>query len=400
MRIAYITDFPNLVHEYLFLQKFAASAHEYWVITFYHGETIPAHFRALPRIHFIHHRDPLYDKRLLDVRWTTMQGKRSPLVFLQSQIGFVRCFRSLVRALRTIKPDIVYAGWIQTSGFMAALSGFRPLLLMPWGSDILISPSQSFLYRWVTKHTLGKADMITCDCETVKRRIIELSGFPEERIVVIPWGINLGAFNPMVSGTEIRGQLGWVDKKVIIMTRRFEPIYGIEYFIQALMHVVQHEPNVRVILAGTGLLEERIRGLVDQLGLTPYVHFPGMIPNHELPKYLASADLYVTSSLSDGSSNALMEAMACGLPVVVSDIAAHYEWVEDGVNGFIVPCRDSERLAQCIIRLLKNNELQRQMGESNWHIAQTRADWNKNFARVESIYSHMTGITGTEVVPH
>jgi glycosyltransferase involved in cell wall biosynthesis len=231
---------------------------------------------------------------------------------LQSQIGFVRCFRSLVRALRAIKPDVVYAGWIQSSGFMAALSGFRPLLLMPWGSDVLIRPGQSSFWRWVTKYTLGKADMITCDCETVKWRIIELSGFPEGRIVVVPWGIDLGAFNPMVSGAEIRAQLGWVDKKVLIMTRRFEPVYGIEYFIQALPRVVQHEPNVRVILAGAGPLEERIRGLVDHLNLTPYVHFPGMIPNHELPKYLASADLYVTSSLSDGSSNALMEAMACG----------------------------------------------------------------------------------------
>ena len=296
----------------------------------------------------------------------------------------------LRRLLREIKPDILHTGYIQTHGFYGALSGFHPRLLMPWGSDILIAPFKSKIIKAITKYTIMSTDMITCDANYVKKKIITLANYPDKKIVVFPWGIDLNIFKPSFSENKIKNKLGWSDKKVLIMTRNFKPIYGIEYFIKALPDIIISEPNIRVILAGSQLLDpdysSKIMNMIEKLELQKYVHFTGWLEERELSDYLNSSDIYLSTSLSDGTSSSLLEAMACGLPVVVSDLPSNSEWVRNGENGYLVPLRDSKMLAKQIIRLLDNDTLSQQMGLRNLQIAKKRADWEINFSKLENIY--------------
>ena len=221
--------------------------------------------------------------------------------------------------------------------------------------------------------------MITCDCEVVKKEIIRLSGCSTEKIVVFPWGIDLKTFRPESSG-RLRKELGWEDKKVLICTRNFDiRAHGVKYFILAVPAILGKCPDVRVILAGAGPLEHEYREMVSELGLDNVVHFAGLVNEKTMTSYLNCADIYITPSLSDGTSASLLEAMACGLPVVVSDAPAYFEWVEDGVNGYIVRHKDSVALAERLIQLLNDPILMREMGERNLQIARDRADWEKNF---------------------
>jgi glycosyltransferase involved in cell wall biosynthesis len=105
-----------------------------------------------------------------------------------------------------------------------------------------------------------------------------------------------------------------------------------------------------------------------------------------MPAYLNASDLYVSSSLSDGTSLSLLEAMACGLPVVVTDVPAILEWVVNGENGLVVPRRSIDELAEAIIYLLQREDVRKEMGEKNIAIAKERADWDKNFKKLEDIY--------------
>jgi glycosyltransferase involved in cell wall biosynthesis len=241
----------------------------------------------------------------------------------------------------------------------------------------------------ITEYSLRRADMIACDAESVKREIVTLTDYPEEKIAVFPFGINLNRFNPDADGNAIRKRLEWEDKKIVIMTRSFRPVYGVEYFLRSIPDIIANVPEARIMLCGSGLLEDEFKDFIDREGLNTYVHFAGYVRNEELPDYLTAADVYVSSSLSDGTSLSLLEAQACGLPVVVSDVAANQEWVTDGVNGFIVPMRDSHKLSEKVIELLRDTELRKRLGLKNIRIAQERANWDRNFEKFETIYQEL-----------
>lgn len=316
-------------------------------------------------------------------------GKKGIHIHYTRSTTYVTSPLRLRRIVNRIKPDVVHSGFLQKDGFCAALVNYRPILSMPWGTDVIIYPKRSLFLRWITKFTLSRADMITCDCELVKKEILRLVEFPEDRIVVFPWGVDLKKFNPGAKDGEIREKLGWEDNLVVIHDRRFSKVYGVIHLIEAIPEVVKEIPNARFLFCGTGPLEKEMKKQIRRHRLSSYVHFTGFAKNEELPRYLNSADMYVSCSFSDGTSISLLEAMACGLPVVVTDLPGNLEWVMDGENGLVVPPGNSKKLAQRIVELLKNKELRKKFGERNVAIAKKRADWEKNVGTLENIYEKL-----------
>jgi glycosyltransferase involved in cell wall biosynthesis len=413
MRIAYLSR-GLCIHDHRFLEKLVHSEYDVWLITYYDG-AMPASIPELPNLHIVHWRSPArphprrYDWRILPwqllCRFRTRLGgtdgllsgfspgregaslsARHPIVRL-GDLFLARQYRHFVAMLQAIQPDIVHAGWVQSDGFIAAASGFHPLLLMPWGSDILLISDRSPRERAITEYTIQRADMIACDCEVVKNKILALANYPPERIVVFPWGIDLRLFRPdPVQRQAVRARLGWSGSKVIVMMRNFAPVYAVDDFLRALPAVVHAEPDVRVLMIGRGPLEASLRQLADKLGLVSYLYWTGFVENSQLPRYLNAADLYVSSSLSDGTAVSHLEAMACGLPVVLTDTPSSFEWVTDRVNGRIAPRQNPEALSTAIIGLLQDSEQRRAMGERNVAIVRERADWDRNFARLEEMY--------------
>lgn len=362
MRICYVSSNLN-VHDERFLIKFVENKYEVHVVSFTKNK--------------INERNELYFHNY----HLKMEGKS-----IKSLLNIYYGVKFLKNLIKEIKPDILHAGYTESDGFLSALTGFHPFLLMPWGSDILIGPKKSIVNRLRTKYAIRKADMITCDAEFVKNEIIKLSGYPKDKIIVFPQGIDLKKFNTKVDGSEIRNKLGWEDKKILVMTRNFHPVYGIEYFLEALPEVIKENPDVRVILCGDGPLRDKLTQIVTSHSISNYVFFAGHVPNDELPKYFRAADAYVSSSLSDGTSLSLLEAMACGLPVVVTDVPAILEWVENGKNGFVVPRQNSKILARKIIDLLNDEKSQKKFSSKNIKIAEEKANWDKNFNKLEKMY--------------
>lgn len=362
MKICYVSS--NLgVHDERFLNKFVENKYEVHVVSFTKNKTEDKN-----GIKFYNH-------------YIEIKGKS-----LKSLLNIYKSAHFLKNIIKEIKPDVLHGGYTHEDGFLSALTGFHPFLLMPWGSDILIGPKKSIVNRLRTKYAIKKADMITCDAEFVKNEIIKLTGYPPDKIVVFPQGIDLKKFNTKVDGSEIRNKLGWEDKKILIMTRNFQPVYGIEYFLEALPEVIKEKSDVRVILCGDGPLRDKFTQIVTSRAIDEYVFFAGHISNDELPNYFRRADIYVSSSLSDGTLLSLLEAMACGLPVVITDVPSILEWIEDGKNGFVVPRQNSKILAGKIIDLLNDEKLRREFSSKNIKIAEERANWDKNFNKLEKMY--------------
>ena len=371
-KIAYLSE-GHSVHDRRFLEKMVERGHKPYLISY-----APVEVVKVPGVEIFH-----FDiKRLL-------RFQRRSFLGLAWHSRSVQLGWHLRDVLKRIKPDILHTGYIQWHGVIGALSRFHPTLAMPWGSDILIRPDESVSVKWWTRLTLKSADMITCDAQLVKDRIILIARCKPEKVVVFPWGIDLGIFSPCSKPSDIRKRLGWENNPILIMTRNFRPVYGIEFFIEALPAVLRECPETRVVFIGIGLLEGDYKKRLRALGLSEKVYFAGRVEETEMASYLNAADIYVSTALSEGMSVSMLEAMACGLPVVVSDAPAYYESVQDEVNGFIIPRRNVAQIAARLIELIRNKGLQREMGMRNLAIARERADWERNFDTLEGIYRHI-----------
>ncbi len=188
-------------------------------------------------------------------------------------------------------------------------------------------------------------------------------------------------FHPDAGLAPYRRWKGWGDDaKVVISLRAWEPIYAIDTLVSAFALVHEAIPMARLVLVGDGSQRHKIRDLVQVSGLQDVVYMPGWIANHQLPTWLSSADLYVSTALSDGSSISLLEAMGCGLPVIVTRDHGNLEWVDEGVNGWLVPPLDSAILAETIIATLRSPNHRAQMSLANRQKILERANWKNNFS--------------------
>jgi len=297
----------------------------------------------------------------------------------------------ILQIIKKFKPDVLHAGWVQLDGIVATLTDFKPILLMPWGSDILIYPFENKIIMQQTKYAINNATHIYCDCEKVKETILEITDLEPNHFSVFPQlGIDLSLFNPKRTKKSILKNIEWEGKRIIIMTRSFlNRIYGNKFFIMALPKILNSHPDTRVIMVGTGPDEELIKEIVDSLDLSQFVYFTGFVPNEELAYYLNAAEIYISTSKSDGTSLSLLEAMACKLPVVVSDVPANCEWIQNGINGFIVPRSKVNPISDKINNLLSDKSLAEKMGKLNYNIAVEKANLDINFSKLEKTYQNL-----------
>jgi len=290
------------------------------------------------------------------------------------------------RVVRKIRPAVVLACHIiDKYGFIAALANARPLVLLPGGTDVQISARKSKLRRFFIQFAVRRSEIILADAEIIKKEVLDLvPEYPGEKIkVTLLPGVDLDNFNPSVPKAEIVKELGWEGKKILIMTRSLiDIVYGVEYFLEALVQVTRDFPDVRVIFCGDGPYRQAHMEFLKRHNIDGYAYFAGHVENGTLAAFLNAADIYVSSSLSDGTPLSLLEAMACALPVVVTDVPAVMEWIKDGDNGYVVPRRDPDALAKKIVELLRDDMLRGQMAQKNFRIAVERIDIEKNFERL------------------
>jgi glycosyltransferase involved in cell wall biosynthesis len=365
MKICFIAD-AKVIHTQRWVNYFARKGHDIHLITIRPGEG----YAEGVQIHLLPALDSL--------SW--------PGAGLYK--AFVWSLRTR-RLVGSIKPDIINAHFITTYGYLAVFSGFHPVVLTPWGSDILIDPKRNRLYRFLTGYALRRAEMTLCNSETLKKEVVKLGASPA-RVQIIYNGIDTSKFHRQ-PGTVLKESLGVNGGPVIISTRNFLWVYNLEMLIRAVPLVLRHTPHARFAIAGDGNAEQRqtLEKLANSLGVLENILFLGLVPHDELPDYLSSSDIYVSTSLSDSSSLSLQEAMACELAPVVTDLSGNREWVNDGENGFIVPQNDSQALAKKVIYLIEHEEVRGIFGRLGRKIIQERAEYEKEMEKAGGLYEDL-----------
>jgi len=217
-------------------------------------------------------------------------------------------------------------------------------------------------------------------------------GAPDERITVVYHGTDTVQFKPGPRRRQDVFDIGRQDSPVIISLRALKPLYDVQSFIRAVPLVLKEAGEAKFVIAGDGDQKEYLESLATELGVAGKVRFIGFIENEQLPKYLTSSDICVSTSLSDaGLSAGTAEAMACGLPVVVTDFGDNGEWVQDGVNGYLFPPGNVEALASRLVDLLRDAGKRRRFGEEGRRVIVERNNYEKEMGKMEQIYVELIG---------
>jgi len=251
----------------------------------------------------------------------------------------------------------------------ARLAGVPVVLASVRDRGVYLTPAKKRLQRWAC----GLADQVLVNADAIRDWLLD-QGLGEDRITVIKNGIDLSPFQEAARSGGIRQEFGIPDSApVVILLARLDPSKGIEDLIEAASLVVSRRSEVRFLIVGTTLKSEdgvrsedhdyqrTLRHRVETLGLEQRVLFAGH--RDDVPDLLAEADISVLPSHSEGLSNTILESMAAGLPVVVTDVGGNPELVQEGVNGRLVPAKSPPDLAKAIQRLIDNPDERQALGQ-------------------------------------
>ncbi len=292
-----------------------------------------------------------------------------------------KAVKALKRVIGNERPDILHAHYATSYGLVAVLSGFHPLIVSVWGSDVYEFPRLSILNRMAVEYLLGKADRVL---STSRAMAEETSMYCNGRIGVTPFGVDTEVFRPL----QRKDHEGIIFGTVKTMSRK----YGIDILLQAyaLMRK-QMEENPResvktgLVIAGDGPDREDLEMLAENLGIGSETVFTGRIAHDGLPALYAGIDVAVFLSRAESFGVSAVEAMACGVPVIASDAVGFREIMEDGA-GVIVPGEDVQAAAGAMLQMALDTQARSRYGKAGRERVSDRYEWKKNVETMTGEY--------------
>jgi L-malate glycosyltransferase len=359
LKILYLSSNGG-IHDYRFLEKLVAD----YEVLFLHYSSVD----MIDEIRFLKNLKIVSKKPLL---------RSFPLI--SELFHFKKIYNEF-------KPDIIHSGYVWQVGILPALLNLNPHLSMVWGSDVLIEPDKNFLLKKIVRKVLNQSDHIQCDANFVKDKILKDFNINNKKVTVFPWGINLKLFEPL-DKKECRNMTGLErDVFVVHFTRALEKIYGINTMLEGFKEFSEGKEDVRLVITSDGSMKNYVKDFTSQNNLSQKIDYRGWVKYSELPFYYNSADVYLSTSLSDGTSLSLLEALACGLGMVVTDLPANREWIVNRENGFLVNAGDKQEVRVALEKYYFDRSLIKKHGSVNLDIARNKADFEKNYLLLKDIY--------------
>jgi glycosyltransferase involved in cell wall biosynthesis len=360
LRVLYIST-KGGIHDYRFLEKLVKD-----------NEVLFLHYSRKPMINEI---NSIPNLKIISSK---------PLFGANPLLSHLLHFKKIVKSF---KPDIIHSGYVWQVGILPAIIGFHPHLSMVWGSDVLIEPDKNPVIKIMVKKVLTQCDHIQCDAEFVKDKMIKDFAISPDKITVFPWGIDLNLFRPLDKNKCREHIKAERDDFIVIFTRPLEQVYDISSMIKGFGLFAENKKDVKLLINTDGSQRDLLKGLITD-DLKDKVKFNGWTKYSELPVYFNAANVYLSTSLSDGTSLALLEAMACRLGIIVTDLPANHEWVDDN-NGFIIPTGTPGKVREKLEYYYNYRQILEEHGVRNLQVAMERADWDKNYLRLKEIYSRL-----------
>ncbi len=260
------------------------------------------------------------------------------------------------------KPDIIHAHWIVPQGLIAALMKKLykvPFLVTAHGGDVF--GLQGKFATAIKRFTLKNADKITVVSTAIKNEILTKIS-PDLEVEIISMGVDSEHFNPEKKDSSIKNKYA-IEGPFLLFVGRLAEKKGVRFLIEAMPAVIKEFPKAKLLIVGTGLLESKLKTLTQKLSLQQNIIFTGQIANSDLPKYYATADIFVAPSVISKSGDreglpvTLMEAMSCGAITVATNLEGNRDLILNGQTGFLIKHKSPTEISKTIIELLRNDDL-------------------------------------------
>lgn len=226
----------------------------------------------------------------------------------------------------------------------------------------------------------------------LRDRAIRFGARPET-ITVVPNGVDVETFHRSRFNqrelADLRFRLDLQGKEVIVSVSRLALKNGLDTLVRAMARVGERHPNAVLVLVGDGEDRRRLQELARGIGVSDRVRFVGGVEHRETARFLAVADVFARPSVSEGLGTALLEAMACQVPVVASPVGGIVDFLKDGENGLFCQPGRPESVASSILRLLDDRGLARQLGEAGRSLAVSRYGWDAVAERIGALYDEL-----------
>ncbi|WP_394142060.1 glycosyltransferase [Vibrio chagasii] len=307
---------------------------------------------------------------------------------LKSLLGFSKYILN-VRQVRVIidkiKPDIIHAHYASGNGLLASLSliGLNyPLVTSLYGSEVYDFPHKSLLHKKILKWIVSSSNQVLSTSEAMADEFLKL--FPSfNRPIITPFGVDTKLFKPAC----VRINDGVLE---IGLVKKLEHKYGVDILIKAFsIFIKESKQRAKLTIVGGGPDEAELKKLVCDLSIQDYVNFYGWVDNSDIPNFLNSLDIFVVPSRRESFGVAAVEAMACGLPTIVSNVGGLPEVVIHGESGLIFEKEDVDELVYLLNIVSQDQDLRKNMALKARDRVLDYYDWQCSVEIMERTYQSL-----------
>ena len=304
-----------------------------------------------------------------------------------TKLGYYLNVFALKKIISKEKPDLINAHYASGYGTLGRLSGFNKKLLNVWGSDVYDFPNESKVKKRIIEKNLKSYTAIAstsyCMAEETKKYLEDKS----KEIFITPFGVDTKKFKNL-NIEKNKNEL------VIGIVKTLTENYGIEYLIRAIKELentldIENYKKIRLLIYGKGELKNKLEALTKELQIEDKVIFKGYISNEDVPKALNEMDIFVVPSINESFGVAVVEAMACEIPVIASSVGGLKEVIVDKETGYLVPKKDHKEIAKYLKKLILDKNLRTSLGENGRKRVLENYNWDSNVKYMIKIYEEI-----------
>lgn len=355
MKICYLAR-ADSYHTYKWCAQMTARGHEIHVISFIEGKIDCA------TVHYV-------DCGIKKGNETERQ-----------KIKYLTKGTEIRKIIKDIQPDVIHAHRVSSYGLAAILAGVHKCIISVWGIDIYDFPRKTFLHKVLIQFALRRAGQIW---STSHSMAAETQKYTKQDIQITPFGVDMKVFSPKRRSRQL------ADGRFIVGTvKALRPEYGISDILYACQILKKRRPDIPIYvhIAGKGDQEQELKELACFLGIEAYVKWLGFISQEEAASEWANMDCALILSKSESFGVSAVEAQACGIPVIITDIPGLKEATSPNKSSIVVPVNNPEAVAKELIYLYDHPEIRKQMGEQGCDFVRKKYEITYCFNKIDRLY--------------
>lgn len=280
----------------------------------------------------------------------------------------ISLFFSLIQIIRKYKIQIIHAHSVIPTGFIASVVSKimgKPLFITAHGMDINNFENRPIFNYFISRSLNSSSKSIAVSEDLAKKMRAMIND--QNKIVVLRNAVDTDRFNPTIN-RDLRQNFDIKDEEILILFVGYlDEFKGIFELIDAFSTITRENSNVKLMMVGAGPKKEDLLKILTKMGIENKVIFTGMIEHEKIHRYYQAADIFILPSYTEGGGPPLviMEAMACGLPIIGTNVGGIPEGIENGVNGYILPPKNVDKLTKKLDILIKNDDLRKKFGNNS-----------------------------------